>query len=208
MNTSKLSTAADSMRGLNWTDREVYKQFVSQVYYFVSHSTRMLAAAMSETSNEKYYDRLVAHIKEEDKHEKLALMDLKQLGGKLADYPEAGITRSMWESQFYKISKSPTSLLGYILALELIAVEVYPDVRPLLEKTYSLKCLNFIRVHSDEDPDHVVKAMQQLDMLAGEEQRLAVENFEQTCDILTYFFAEINSTAAARSSQRKQSQAA
>ncbi len=208
METTRLKVASRAMRELDWANRDVYKQFVSQVYYFVCHSTRMLGAAMSQTSNEKYYDRLVAHIKEEDKHEKLALMDLKQLGGKIEDHPEASITRAMWESQFYKISKSPTSLLGYILALELIACEVYPDVRPLIEKTYGPKCLNFIRVHSDEDPDHVEKALKQLDALTGDEKRLAVENFEQTCDVLTMFFIDINSKGAERSNQRKQNQAA
>lgn len=208
MNQSNLDTAAARMMNLNWANREVYKEFVAQVYYFVSHSTRMLGLAMSTTENEKYYDRLVDHIKEEDKHEKLALMDLKNLGGKIEEHPEAGITRAMWEAQFYKIQKNPESLLGYILALELIAVRVYPTVRPKLEKIYGTKPINFIRVHSDEDPDHVEKALAQLNTLTGKSRSLAIENFDQTCDVLVAFFDEIRRRGEERSSLRTESLAA
>lgn len=208
MNTQALDIAAKKMRNLDWTNREVYKEFIAQVYYFVCHSTRMLGSAMSQTTNEKYYDRLVAHISEENKHEKLALKDLQNLGGSLADYPEMGVTRAMWETQFYKIGKSPESLLGYILALELIATRVYPEIFDSMVKQYGQKCMNFIRVHNEEDPDHVEKAASHLDSLKGMDHKLAVENFEQTSKLLAVLFDEISSRSEQRSNPRKGTRAA
>lgn len=187
------------LRNAPWDDKEYYKEFLAQIYYFVRKSTRMLAAAAAVTDSTPYYDRLVEHIGEENKHELLALGDLKKLGGKIEDHPELGITRALWEPQFYKIQRTPTSLLGYILALEIVAVRVYPELMKDLETRYGKPAINFVRVHGEEDPAHVDKAIDQVRHLSEGEQKAVIENFEQTCAVLGCFMDAIKAQAAKRS---------
>ena len=187
----EIGPVSDQMINLPWGNVEFYKSFISQVYYFVRYSTKMLAAAASVTENPEYYKRLVSHIREEEGHEKLALADLKNLGGKIEDYPEFGITRALWEPQFYKIQRSPASLLGYILSLEMIPVHSYPEVLPKIRSTYGEKCVNFIRVHCEEDPAHVKDAINQIQSMPAAEKVLIEKNFIQTTEMMTHLLSEV-----------------
>src|SRR5690606_24416532 len=73
-----------------WTSRKVYGDWLAQTYYYVRHSTRLLAAAaarfpLDERGSALHY-RFAAHIGEEKRHEQLALHDLQQLGFTLAEF--------------------------------------------------------------------------------------------------------------------------
>lgn len=177
---------SDQMIALTWENPETYKWFIAQVYYFVRYSTKMLASAASLTDNPDFYRRLIAHIREEEGHDKLALADLKNLGGELKDYPELGITRSLWESQFFKIQRQPTALLGYILSLEMIPVKSYHVVLPIVQKLYGEKAVNFIRIHCEEDPEHVAEAITQIDVTSEIEREEIEKNFVQTSALFAH----------------------
>lgn len=199
----------DDVTNAPWESEEFYRTYLSQIYYFVSWSTRMLAAAASVTGSSGYYARLIEHLKEESGHEKMALADLKAMGGSISDYEELGVTRALWEPQFYKVQRTPTALLGYIIALEMVAVKVYPDLMTKLESRYGRKAVTFVRVHGTEDPDHVDKAVEQIAMLPPSEQAAVIANFEQTCSILRFLMAEVRASASRRSEDaRKRNRAA
>ena len=193
-----IDPAIHAIQKAPWESKEFYRLFVSQIYHFVRYSTRMLAAAAASTENAAYYKRLIEHLREESGHEKLALADLKRAGGEIEAYPELGMTRALWEPQFYKVQKNPGALLGYILALEMIAVNGYPPLMEKLTKLYGREAVNFIRVHAEEDPDHVDKAIAQIESLPDAERMEVKKNFEQTCAVLLHLVADIVSESAAR----------
>lgn len=176
---------------LPWKDREFYGNFLAQTYYFVCHSTRLLARSMShfQTDREGLYRRFLSHMSEEDNHEKIALSDLKKLGFSLADFPESSYTRAFWQSQYYLADTSKgTALLGYILFLEAVAVESYPKLIEHLYKFHGKKCCQFLKVHVEEDPDHVLHAIEEIQNLPEADKKEVWKNFEQTakiyCEIL------------------------
>lgn len=202
---------SEAILQLPWQNPRFYAEYLAQSYYYVFHSCKMLAMCAGLTSKDQadLYRRSIAHIKEEAGHEVLALTDLKRLGFRIEDFPEDGITRALYEPQYYKILKQPTALLGYILALEYICFLKYSELHKLLSKSYEDKCLNFVRVHAEEDPDHVEKAVEQISKLSASELEAVRLNFEQTCDMFLTFLKRCESRATPHFLDRhKPSQAA
>jgi len=192
--------AVDSLMSAEWSSKEFYAEYMAQTYYYVFYACRMLAAAAAGTGHgdEAYYQRLVAHIKEEAGHERLALLDLKNLGGDIENYPELGITRALWEPQFFKTQRSPISLMGYVLALEMAAAKFIPEKIEELNTLYGPKCTHFFRVHGEEDPAHVEKALEQVKGLNGPQFEEVCRNFDQTVEVLVCFTDRIAVSAEQR----------
>ena len=180
-------------KNMPWEDQDFYEQYLAQTYYYTFHSTRMLAlaAAFTSTSQENYYRRSLKHIAEEEGHEKIALNDLKRLGGNIEDHTELPTTKAFWQSQYYYIDKENTSLLGYILCLEWLAVDTFPDVYSKTLPLYSKASTNFIRVHAEEDPDHVDQCFEQIGALPKDDQYMVMQNFIQSCRMFTLFMEEV-----------------
>lgn len=174
---------AQAIRTFPWGDRRAYGMYLAQTYYYVCHSVRLLATAAGRMSIEDnaYHRRFLTHIREENGHEMMALKDLENLGYTLEDFPELPETRMFWETQYYKIEHlDPLSVMGYILALEAIACEQCPWITSELKKHYPKNPHTFMRVHGEEDPDHVTKALEQINSLPPERQKYVFANLEQT----------------------------
>lgn len=181
-----------------WEQKAFYAQYLSQTYYYTFHSCRLLAFAAAHTKSHQneYYKRSVAHIAEEAGHDNLALLDLKRIGSKIEDYPELPTTKAFWQPQYFLTEQSTTALLGYILALEWLAVETFPHVLPKTKSLYGDKCTNFIRVHAEDDPDHIDKCFEQIAKVSAEEKKIILENFKQTCRMFELFVQECTLKAA------------
>ena len=111
----------------------------------------------------------------------MAKNDLEKLGFKLSDFPELAETRMFYESQYYKVEhRDPIALLGYILPLEIIACTECPKLFRFVQSTWGDKCASFLKVHGEEDPDHVDKALELLSTLSSPRLLLVDENFKQT----------------------------
>ncbi len=182
----------ENVKAQPWEDAEFYKEYLAQSFYYTAYSVKMLAHAASLTSPEQtsYYKRSLQHLREEYGHDSLALADLKKLGGKIEDHKELGLTRSLYEPQFFKIQRQPTALLGYILALEYLCVSYYKELHQRLEAHYGKTTTHFVRVHAEEDPDHVDKAMAQIEALPEAERAAVWINYEQTCRMFGAFLTE------------------
>lgn len=176
------------VQSMPWEKKEFYSNYLAQTYHFVFHSCRLSALAISVTDKDQadYYRRSMGHIKEEDGHEALAITDLKRLGYAIEEFPENAVTRSLYEPQYFKTSRKNTSLVGYILALELVAVAAFKPVYERLLMEYGPKSTNFVRVHVEEDESHVLKAFEELNRLSADELEEVLKNYEQTC----YTFGE------------------
>lgn len=191
----KVNKLVEEFRNQPWTNKSFYANWLAQSYYYTSYSTRMLAAAAgwsSPVNDKSYYRRSLTHINEEQGHELIALNDLKSLGLTVENFPESGVTRAMWEPQFYKILKDPASLLGYILALEVLAVRTFKEFHAELAKTYTADAVKFVKVHADDDPDHVESALAQIEKCNESEKKTIQMNFEQTLTMYGLMLKELN----------------
>jgi pyrroloquinoline quinone (PQQ) biosynthesis protein C len=183
----------ETFRTQEWANKKVYSQWLAQSYYYTSYSTRMLAfaAGWTNSSEQSFYRRSLVHISEEQGHDLVALNDLKQLGETIEKYPEFGSTRSMWESQFYKIQKDPSCLLGYILALEAFAVRSLKEFNSELLKNYPETATRFVKVHADDDPDHVEQAIEQIEKCTPDQKKNIMFNFEQTIAMYEFMLLDM-----------------
>lgn len=184
-----------------WDNKFAYAEFLAQTYYYVAHSTRLLfAAAVRFTPEDQaLYHRFIEHSGEENAHELLALGDLKKLGFSIENFPELPQTRSLYEIQYYKIEHlDPTAIMGYILALETMAAREIQETRIKLLETYGKPCINFIRVHADEDPDHIEKAMEVIKSLREGRLKAIDENLEQTAFLYSEMLRACRLRAALR----------
>lgn len=182
----QLKETTDLVNSLPWENEEFYKDFLAQTYHFVCHSTRLLARSISHfgVDRDDLYQRFVSHLKEENYHEKLALKDLEFLGEDISKYPECSFTKSFWQAQFYLIDQSRgTSLLGYILYLEAIAVHSFNGIYKSLSENYSAKACRFVKVHVEEDPEHLEHAIDMIEGLNEREQEEIWKNFYQSAEI-------------------------
>lgn len=161
----------------------VYGNFLAQTFYYVSHSTRMLAfgAGLMKRQEENHFRRFIKHISEESSHELLAERDLQDLGMKPNDFYHLPETRALWEPQYYKmLHEGPLSLMGYIIALEYFSCTHLPSFYQKVQDAYGTKAGRFIKLHAEEDPDHILKAIDLTSQLSVELQETIFVNIVQT----------------------------
>lgn len=184
-----------------WTERAAYAGWLAQTYYYVRHSTRLLAAAAARFPLDRQGDvlhvRFGAHIGEEKRHELLCLRDLQALGQSIDEHPEQVTTRLFYEPQYYKVEhQAPSVLLGYILPLEVIAPLSGAQVIDQLIRAFGNKCANFLKVHAAEDVEHVDRALALLDALPPLERDLIELNMKQTAHSYVAMLGAITRRAA------------
>lgn len=178
-----VSSMSQSIREFPWDNKWAYANFLAQTYYYVCHSTRLLAASAARFSQEdqSLHRRFLKHTDEENSHELLALRDLQKLGFKIQDFPELAQTKTLYEIQYYKIEHcDPAALMGYILALETLAGNDFKWLKEKVTSLYGKECAKFIQVHADEDPDHIEKALAVIESLRSHRLEAIDYNIEQT----------------------------
>jgi pyrroloquinoline quinone (PQQ) biosynthesis protein C len=180
---SSVASMSEVIRTFPWDNKYAYAQFLAQTYYYISHSTRLLAASAARFSqaDQSMHKRFLKHTDEENSHELLALRDLQKLGFKIQDFPELPQTKTLYEIQYCKIEHcDPAALMGYILALETMAGHDFSWLKEKATGLYGKECAKFIQVHADEDPDHIEKALKVIQGLSSERLDLIDMNIEQT----------------------------
>lgn len=181
----------------------VYGNFLAQSFYYVSHSTRLLAfaAGLMKKTEESYFKRFVKHIAEESAHEVLAERDLSHLGMKVSDFPQLPETKALWEPQYYKaLHESPLAIMGYIISLELFSSLYLPELYLIVKNAHGEKASVFLKLHAEEDPDHTEKAIALTEQLPGELQQSILANALQTAKSYSYMLraCEDNTTVKAK----------
>ena len=78
---SSMRNIKDAMYSFPWESQKAYEYWLAQTFFFVKHSTRLLAmgSAFSGFEHEDIHRRMIDHLKEEQGHEYLAVNDLKVL---------------------------------------------------------------------------------------------------------------------------------
>lgn len=181
------------MHDFPWENRQAYVGWLTQTYFFVRHSTRLLSltAAKFDLEQEPSHQRYLTHISEEKSHEKLAIHDLKELGFDLKEGKELPSTSALYQTQYYWIERfGPNSFLGYIFALEGIADHQGAKVCERVIGAHGAKAARFVKVHANEDEEHLKKAFSLLDGLDEKSLDSIIANFEQSC---FYYVEMLNS---------------
>lgn len=159
---NRLLKLSRGIEAVDWSDKRKYANYLAQSYYYVRHSTRILALAASRFSLEESaaHQRFLHHVAEENHHEKLLLNDLKNLNFKIEDFPEQSPIRAFYQIQFYCIEHiSPIAVMGFILALEGLAVQKGGWLYDKISTHHGEKTGAFLRVHTKEDVHHFQEAL-------------------------------------------------
>ena len=153
---------------LDFKNESIYTQWLAQTYYFVRHSTRLLnlSAALTPFELQFFHLRANEHAHEEKSHEKLLEMDLKQLGYSISSFDEFPVTQCLYQSQYYAIQHThPLSFLGYVALLETLPLKIGKQLLTEIEPIYGHKASSFLRVHSQEDEDHMESLLKVFEQL-------------------------------------------
>lgn len=165
-----------------FNDPEVYSRWLAQTYYFVTHSTPLLGYALPYLKNKDLQHHFEHHLGEEERHDLMAKKDLEKLGHSLQDHPEYSETQAFYQSQYYRINfEGGTSLLGYILFLEAVAVSMGQDVYKEIKEIHKGSTI-FLKVHSEEDPHHVTEAIKAIESLPENQQEPILRNLIYSCE--------------------------
>jgi uncharacterized ferritin-like protein (DUF455 family) len=182
-----------------WESQDHYEWFLAQTYFYVSHSTRLLALAAARfgAADESLHQRFLKHTTEEKSHHLLAVHDLKALGKRVADYSELPMAAALYEAQYYKIEfQDPTALFGYIMALEILAVRQGRHIFERVRKAYGVKAASFLKVHAEEDVSHVEEGLKHLAQLDPSKLDRIKSNFVQTAESYANLLQAISTRAA------------
>lgn len=177
-------------------DSEIYAQWLAQTYFFVRHSTSLLGYALPYLKDEKLRHHFEHHLSEEERHDMLALKDLEKLGKHIGDYSEFISTQAFYQSQYYRISfEGATSLLGYILFLEGLAVNWAKESYLNIQETHKGSLL-FLKVHAEEDPHHLDEAIKTIETLSASEQVNILKNLKYSQSMYEQMMQEILASKA------------
>lgn len=192
---TSIAKSMASYESMPWDNKVFYANYMAQTFYYVRHSTRILALSAGRLDYEhqqQIHLRFLKHLGEEANHEKLALNDLKFLGYKIDDFSELNSTRFFYEPQYYKIEhQHPMALMGYILFLEVLAFNVCPPLSRKLHDLYGKKSATFLFVHGEEDPHHVSEAKKLLESLDPVALKFITENLIQSSYAFDMMMKEI-----------------
>ncbi len=167
-----LNNVANECKAFPWDNKYAYSTWLANTHYYAKETPRMLslsASVMPEKNRAVCY-RFIRHACEEMGHEKQIERDLKFLGYKLNDLPITNEMKMCHRSLSYwgQLSENAIGFMGWVVLVEGLAVEAGEHVYNQIIKHYSPKAANFLKSHSDEDPDHINKAfmvLKQLDVV-------------------------------------------
>jgi hypothetical protein len=176
----------ESMVAFPWEDKNSYAQWLAHSYFYVSHSTRLLAMAASrcELTQHSIHKRFIDHLAEEQGHEKLAISDLRKLGFEIDKFREMSETALFYQNQYYWLGfHGALPFLGWILALEGGAVHTCGLAYARVLGSHGAASGLFLKIHAEEDIDHLDKVMNQIEGLPAASLQLIEKNLGQSCHL-------------------------
>ncbi len=182
-------TAADTIHSkietLDWSDPKIYGNWLAQTAYYVSHSTRVLAAAAARfgVDQDDTHVQLVKHATAEKRHERIAISDLKALGMTMEDFPELTSTKSLYRNTYFLIEHTtPMTIFGYIAVLELLSLKSGPMVLKTAQKAFGKASSHYLTLHTEDDVEHIDAYKSFLESLNKSEKAAVEEAILGTAD--------------------------
>lgn len=154
-----LESICSDFDSLDFSDAKTYGNWLSQTYYYVCHSTRLLAHAAARFTvahYDKEHIQMIEHAKAERMHERIAIHDLNQIGHKIEDFPELAQTKSLYLSIYSLIDReNPMSMFGYILILETLSLAKGLDIYKAALENFGPKASTYLKLHTEDDVEHL-----------------------------------------------------
>ena len=182
-----------------WEEPDAYLSFLAQTLEYATYTTRLLAltAGHFPLSRTSFAARFIQHAAEEKGHDKLLLNDAMALGVDLSSVPVLPEGEAFHKSLYFWIYQGrPTVIMGWVLFLEGLAVRSGPDIHARAERAYGRRPTSFLRVHTEEDPDHVEKALALLDEFSEAELREVAHGLELYFGLYAAMLAAIKARAS------------
>ncbi len=173
------SKSAILFRTSPWEDRLFYALWLSQMYYFLCHATRLIhiAGAHFKIEDDLWHVRCIDHALQEKFHERLALNDLKDLGFDIAEFGETAEVVPLYQGQYYLVQHvDPISLYGSILYLEGLSLFIGKEITERVVKTHGAGAASFLITHTNEDVDHIEQAFNVLKACPHDRQKYICES--------------------------------
>jgi pyrroloquinoline quinone (PQQ) biosynthesis protein C len=139
---------------------EVYAAYLRETYHLVTQTPYFLSAAASRSDEGWLQDFFLNLAIEERHHDRLCVQDLKRLGYDTDTYlgglPGIGTWTMVGQNHWAVSMKDPRSLLGFAAATEGLGASLGPKVTvAMAQYEFAQKALTFLKVHSEEDQEHI-----------------------------------------------------
>lgn len=191
---------------LPWENKDFYAHWLAQTFFMVSHTPRLicLAAARFSPQEDSLHRKMVDHFSDEDKHEYVILEDLKNLGYTLEEFEENPETALIIQQLYYQIDHiDPIAIFGRILFLELLSAELDLEFHQRFANSYEKNQTQFMKIHLEEDVEHVQKAAATLKTVPMNKRKLIGDAFYMTGFLYQQFMEGILKTWKSSSRQEK-----
>lgn len=170
------------MRAIDLTQREVLEANLAWMFHVIKASENLLRVGHAVARDRMLKEYYLRKLKEEDGHAIWLQNDLITAGVKHDVIPRAAVT--MAGTQYYMLYHiSPTSLLGYMAALECFPAPIEQIL--LLESFHGTDLLRTSRYHAEHDKEHGRELLDFIDARVVPHERPAVmEAATMACEVL------------------------
>ncbi|WP_437626759.1 iron-containing redox enzyme family protein [Sorangium sp. So ce1151] len=142
--------------------RANYAAYLVEQYHLVTQTPHYLTAAAAQCRTDQWLrDWFLDLAQKERGHDKLCVHDLKKIGADpdalLARHPGLGAWTMVTQNHFLADRVNPAGLLGFAAATENLGAALATGVAVHLETKcqFTRGATSFLRVHGQEDQDHV-----------------------------------------------------
>ena len=178
-----LDGAAETIEDFPWHDRKAYCHWLSQTYYLVRHTSRLLCLAAGQTliDDDATHHAFIQHLKEELRHDLPLLKDLKALGHTPSEFEELPETQLLINNQYFWLNSGHAhALQGYALLLEGLSLHCIPHMKSELEKAGFGHATSFIKLHYESDETHYPEGLERASLLTASSHPEILANLKQS----------------------------
>lgn len=161
--------------------RSNYAAYLIETFHLVTQTPHFLTAAAAQTRDDHWLrDWFIDLAESERGHDKLCTHDLKKLGANpdhlLAGHPGMGAWTMVSQNHFLASHLNPAGILGFAAATENLGAALATDVAVHLESKcqFTRGATSFLRVHGQEDKDHIEAVKQAYNRSAEDPKQRAL----------------------------------
>lgn len=179
----------------------IYAAYLRETYHLVAQTPYFLSAAASRSTEGWLQDWFLDLAVEERHHDRLCVQDLRRMGYPTDTYlsglPGLGAWTMVGQNHWLVSRQDPAALLGFAAATEGLGASLGPKVAAaMVQYPFAQRALSFLRVHAQEDQEHVALVRAAFDRAAVTPERYELMVHTWTCTLRAY--AQLFSDAMAR----------
>ncbi|ROO50969.1 heme oxygenase-like protein [Micromonospora sp. Llam0] len=154
----------------------VYAAYLRETYHLVQQTPYFLSAAASRSAEGWLQDWFLNLAIEERHHDRLCVQDLRRLGydtdSYLSGLPGLGTWTMVGQNHWLVTMKDPAAIIGFAAATEGLGSTLGPKVaEAMVRYPFAVPALNFLKVHAEEDQEHIALVRKAFDRAAHTQSR-------------------------------------